>query len=137
MTMRADEEQWSNLRQFWNSREGKEKVQLTMEKSDVLLKGIVKRFFNEKEVTSTLVMDALYCGCRALDIGEEDFVPALRAHRAAIDATRSPQRQLAKEFILNSDADTDFAYPWWQPMIMAFLAILFCEHFWAMISSFM
>ena len=71
MTMRADEEQWSNLRQFWNSREGKEKVQLTMEKSDVLLKGIVKRFFNEKEVTSTLVMDALYCGCRALDIGEE------------------------------------------------------------------
>ena len=73
MTMRADEEQWSNLRQFWNSREGKEKVQLTMEKSDVLLKGIVKRFFNEKEVTSTLVMDALYCGCRALDIGEEDL----------------------------------------------------------------
>ena len=49
MTMRADEEQWSNLRQFWNSREGKEKVQLTMEKSDILLKGIVKRFFNEKE----------------------------------------------------------------------------------------
>ena len=44
-----------------------------MEKSDVLLKGIVKRFFNEKEVTSTLVMDALYCGCRALDIGEEDL----------------------------------------------------------------
>ena len=73
MTMRADEEQWSNLRQFWNSREGKEKVQLTMEKSDVLLKGIVKRFFNKKEVTSTLVMDALYCGCRALDIGEEDL----------------------------------------------------------------
>ena len=74
MTMRADEEQWSNLRQFWNSREGKEKVQLTMEKSDILLKGIVKRFFNEKEVTSTLVMDALYCGCRALDVG--DMPPA-------------------------------------------------------------
>ena len=73
MTMRADEEQWSNLRQFWNSREGKEKVQLTMEKSDILLKGIVKRFFNEKEVTSTLVMDALYCGCRALDIAENDL----------------------------------------------------------------
>jgi chemotaxis protein histidine kinase CheA len=73
MMMRADEEQWSNLRQFWNSREGKEKAQLTMEKSDILLKGIVKRFFNEKEVTSTLVMDALYCGCRALDIAEDDL----------------------------------------------------------------
>jgi hypothetical protein len=27
----------------------------------------VKRFFNEKEVTSTLVMDALYSGCRAME----------------------------------------------------------------------
>jgi hypothetical protein len=31
------------------------------------LKAVVKRFFNEKEVTSTLVMDALYSGCKALD----------------------------------------------------------------------
>jgi hypothetical protein len=33
----------------------------------VILKAVVKRFFNEKEVTSTLVMDALYSGCKALD----------------------------------------------------------------------
>jgi hypothetical protein len=71
MLMRSNEEQWANLRHFWNSRESKEKALLTMEKSDILLRGIVKRFFNEKEVTSTLVMDALYCGCRTLDIGEE------------------------------------------------------------------
>jgi hypothetical protein len=31
------------------------------------VQGIVKQFFNEKEVTSTLVMDALYCGCRQLE----------------------------------------------------------------------
>lgn len=31
------------------------------------LQGVVKQFFNEKEVTSTLVMDALYCGCRQLE----------------------------------------------------------------------
>lgn len=31
------------------------------------MKAVVKRFFNEKEVTSTLVMDALYSGCKALD----------------------------------------------------------------------
>jgi hypothetical protein len=31
------------------------------------LQGIVKQFFNEKEVTSTLVMDALFCGCRQLE----------------------------------------------------------------------
>ena len=33
------------------------------------LQGVVKRFFNEKEVTSTLVMDALYCGAKLLEEG--------------------------------------------------------------------
>lgn len=28
--------------------------------------GLVKQFFNEKEVTSTLVMDALVSGCRQI-----------------------------------------------------------------------
>eukprot|EP00983_Pelagomonas_calceolata_P068824 1150099-Pelagomonas_calceolata.AAC.12 len=32
-----------------------------------LLQGVVKQFFNEKEVTSTLVMDALYSGCKQID----------------------------------------------------------------------
>ena len=27
----------------------------------------MKQFFNEKEVTSTLVMDALYSGCKQID----------------------------------------------------------------------
>jgi hypothetical protein len=27
----------------------------------------VKQFFNEKEVTSTLVMDALYSGCKQME----------------------------------------------------------------------
>ena len=31
------------------------------------LQAIVKRFFNEKEVTSTLVMDALFSGCKQLE----------------------------------------------------------------------
>ena len=29
--------------------------------------GLVKQFFNEKEVTSTLVMDALYSGCKQVE----------------------------------------------------------------------
>ena len=73
MLMRANDEQWSNLCHFWNTRDAKEKALLTMENADKILKDIVKRFFNEKEVTSTLVMDALYCGCRTLDIGEKDI----------------------------------------------------------------
>jgi hypothetical protein len=43
-----------------------ERNRLSAERADVILKAVVKRFFNEKEVTSTLVMDALYSGCRAL-----------------------------------------------------------------------
>lgn len=29
--------------------------------------GLVKQFFNEKEVTSTLVMDALFSGCKQVE----------------------------------------------------------------------
>ena len=32
-----------------------------------LVQGLVKRFFNEKEVTSTLVMDALFSGCKQVE----------------------------------------------------------------------
>lgn len=32
-----------------------------------MCQGVVKRFFNEKEVTSTLVMDALFSGCKQLE----------------------------------------------------------------------
>ena len=36
------------------------------------MQAIVKRFFNEKEVTSTLVMDALFSGCKQLeDLGRQ------------------------------------------------------------------
>lgn len=37
------------------------------EKASVILPKLVKRFFNEKEVTSSLVMDALFAGCRLLE----------------------------------------------------------------------
>ena len=78
--MRKDTEKWENLRLFWNNRSLAEKTILASEKADVLLKGIVKRFFNEKEVTSTLVMDALYCGCRALDVGSTSIADAVKAN---------------------------------------------------------
>jgi hypothetical protein len=62
------------MRAFLSSEEGVAQARLATERADALMKGVVKRFFNEKEVTSTLVMDALYCGCRALDVG--DMPPA-------------------------------------------------------------
>ena len=55
------------LKYFWEELDGGEKIKLSTEKADGVLKSVVKRFFNEKEVTSTLVMDALHSGCKALD----------------------------------------------------------------------
>jgi hypothetical protein len=40
---------------------------MSREKRDVILKIIVKHFFVEKEVTSTLVMDSLRTGLKALE----------------------------------------------------------------------
>lgn len=51
---------------FWSAVEENVRRHLSCEKADTILKAIVKCFFNEKEVTSTLVMDALYTGYRAL-----------------------------------------------------------------------
>ncbi|CAH9107060.1 unnamed protein product, partial [Cuscuta europaea] len=43
------------------------KRHMSKEKTDVILKVLVKHFFVEKEVTSTLVMDSLYSGLRVLE----------------------------------------------------------------------
>ncbi|KAE8731534.1 MATH domain-containing protein [Hibiscus syriacus] len=40
---------------------------MSREKKDIILKVVVKHFFIEKEVTSTLVMDSLYSGLKALE----------------------------------------------------------------------
>ncbi|EFJ24015.1 hypothetical protein SELMODRAFT_55167, partial [Selaginella moellendorffii] len=58
---------WSSFRAFWSAVEDNARRRLAREKTDIIFKAVVKRFFNEKEVTSTLVMDALYSGCKALD----------------------------------------------------------------------
>lgn len=71
---KEDAERWRDMRAFLSSEEGVASARQATEKTDALMKGVVKRFFNEKEVTSTLVMDALYCGCHALDVG--DMPPA-------------------------------------------------------------
>lgn len=40
---------------------------MSREKTDSILKVVVKHFFIEKEVSSTLVMDSLYSGLKALE----------------------------------------------------------------------
>jgi len=76
----------ASYRAFWAGCPAKTRAALATERADVILKAVAKRFFNEKEVTSTLVMDALYCGCRAL---EDDGVAALE--EGAPDGTGCPE----------------------------------------------
>ncbi|XP_062207038.1 TNF receptor-associated factor homolog 1a-like isoform X3 [Phragmites australis] len=62
-----DKMRWSSFRAFWLANDPTTRFRMSREKSDVILKIVVKHFFVEKEVTSTLVMDALYMGLKALE----------------------------------------------------------------------
>ncbi|XP_021644812.2 TNF receptor-associated factor homolog 1a isoform X2 [Hevea brasiliensis] len=52
---------------FWLGIDQNARRRMSRERTDVILKVVVKHFFIEKEVTSTLVMDSLYSGLKALE----------------------------------------------------------------------
>ncbi|KAL3507693.1 hypothetical protein ACH5RR_033075 [Cinchona calisaya] len=58
---------WSSFCAFWMEMEQSSKSRMSCERTDSILKVVVKHFFIEKEVTSTLVMDSLYSGLKALE----------------------------------------------------------------------
>ncbi|GMI70454.1 Tumor necrosis factor Receptor-Associated Factor 1b [Hibiscus trionum] len=62
-----DKASWSSFCAFWLGIDLNARRQMSREKADVILKEVVKHFFIEKEVTSTLVMDSLYSGLKALE----------------------------------------------------------------------
>lgn len=62
-----DKVRWSSFRTFWSGIDPNSRRRMSREKSDSILKVVVKHFFIEKEVTSTLVMDSLYSGLKALE----------------------------------------------------------------------
>ncbi|GAB2294542.1 hypothetical protein Dimus_028746 [Dionaea muscipula] len=61
-----DKARWSSFCAFWLGIDQNSRRRMSKEKMDMILKVIVKQFFIEKEVTSTLVMDSLYSGLKAL-----------------------------------------------------------------------
>lgn len=71
---------------------------LSREKTEIILKAIVKAFFNEKEVTSTLVMDALYSGCKALDYGSKNKKGKING--VEMEETRNPVIWVDKDFFV-------------------------------------
>ncbi|XP_024962755.1 TNF receptor-associated factor homolog 1a-like isoform X3 [Cynara cardunculus var. scolymus] len=62
-----DKVRWSSFCTFWLGIDQTARRCMSREKSDSILKVAVKHFFIEKEVTSTLVMDSLYSGLKALE----------------------------------------------------------------------
>ncbi|CAA0814198.1 TRAF-like superfamily protein [Striga hermonthica] len=62
-----DKTKWSSFRAFWLGMDQSSRRRMTREKTESILKVVVKHFFVEKEVTSTLVMDSLYSGLKALE----------------------------------------------------------------------
>ncbi|TYH55810.1 hypothetical protein ES332_D09G261600v1 [Gossypium tomentosum] len=62
-----DKAKWSSFCTFWSGIDQNSRRRMSREKKDMILKVVVKHFFIEKEVTSTLVMDSLYSGLKALE----------------------------------------------------------------------
>lgn len=56
-----------SFRDFWLGTDQNARQLMSREKTDAVLKVVVKHFFIEREVTSTLVMDSLYSGLKALE----------------------------------------------------------------------
>ncbi|KAH0635020.1 hypothetical protein KY284_037806 [Solanum tuberosum] len=62
-----DKARWSSFCAFWLGMDQNSRRRMTREKSHSILKVVVKQFFIEKEVTSTVVMDSLYSGLKAIE----------------------------------------------------------------------
>lgn len=62
-----DKARWSSFCAFWLGMDQNTRRRMSREKKEMILKVVVKHFFIEKEVTSTLVMDSLHSGLKALE----------------------------------------------------------------------
>ena len=58
---------FSSFHAFWVGIDCNTNWKMSREKCEIILKVVVKHFFIENEVTSTLVMDYLYSGMKALE----------------------------------------------------------------------
>lgn len=93
-----DSLRWPSFRAFWTALEENVRRRLSREKTEIILKAIVKAFFNEKEVTSTLVMDALYSGCKALDYGSKNKKGKING--VEMEEARNPVIWVDKDFFV-------------------------------------
>ncbi|KEH42694.1 meprin and TRAF (MATH)-like domain protein [Medicago truncatula] len=62
-----DKARWLSFSAFWSKIDQTSRRRISREKTDVILKVVVKHFFIMKDITSTLVMESLYSGLKALE----------------------------------------------------------------------
>ncbi|XP_040380486.1 TNF receptor-associated factor homolog 1b-like [Oryza brachyantha] len=96
-----DKMRWSSFCAFWSAIDTSTRHRMSREKTDVILKFLVKHFFVEKEVTSTLVMDSLYTGLKALEYQSKDKKGRMLAE---LDELPAPMIHVDMDmFVLASD----------------------------------
>ncbi|KAK4428830.1 TNF receptor-associated factor1a [Sesamum alatum] len=66
-TEKSEKEKLHCFCAFWLGMDQSSRRRMSRDKTESILKVVVKHFFIEKEVTSTLVMDSLYSGLKALE----------------------------------------------------------------------
>ena len=64
-----------------------------------MLDRAVKHFIIAAKLGDDDSLDALKKGYKKGYVSKEDFAAALRAHQAAVDATKSPQREEGEAFL--------------------------------------
>jgi hypothetical protein len=88
---------------FWLAMDPSVRRHMTREKTETILKVVVKQFFIEKEVTSTLVFDSLYSGLKALEYQSNNKKGIPKITEA--DARSTPMVLIDQDmFVLADDA---------------------------------
>ncbi|PWA69015.1 TRAF-like superfamily protein [Artemisia annua] len=98
-----DKVRWSSFCNFWLGIDQNSRRRMSKEKSDTILKIIVKQFFIEKEVTSTLVMDSLYSGLKALEGQSQTKTKKVKGKSDAEEVPIPVVRMETDTFILVDD----------------------------------
>ncbi|XP_074581413.1 TNF receptor-associated factor homolog 1a-like isoform X2 [Curcuma longa] len=96
-----DKVRWSSFRAFWLEIDPTNRRHMSRDKRDAILKVIVKHFFIEKEVTSTLVMDSLYSGLKALEFQSKNLKG--RSKSVELEELPAPVVHVDKDLFVLSD----------------------------------
>ncbi|XP_020258146.1 MATH domain-containing protein At5g43560-like isoform X2 [Asparagus officinalis] len=101
-TLIGDKTKWSSFHAFWLGIDQNTRWHMSRDKTDAILKVVVKHFFIEKEVASTLVMDSLYIGLKALK--SQSKIKEVRANKLEKEDLPAPIVLVEKDmFVLAED----------------------------------